>query len=265
MTKSEFGNSIQVYELCACGKEPLTPVGENPVLNAAGTDTLTVMTYNVKNCGAGEKIADVAADIRAEDPDVVCLQEVDRNVKRSGERDELQALANELGMNYVFFPAIRLQGDTYGVGILSVYPLTDCEMVPLETRREDEDRVLASAAIRVNGQTIMIYNTHLSFEDTDQRQKQWAFLQQTLQQETNPFVLTRDFNITDIAEFSNLTGVTAVNNAQTRYETYLGDGSGGGMLCIDNIFVSDKLTVANHRLANTTVSDHRPLVAEIQL
>lgn len=192
---------------------------------------------------------------------MVCLQEVDRNVKRSGGRDELQALANELGMNYVFFPAIRLQGGTYGVGILSVYPLKDCEMVPLETRREDEDRVLASAAIQVNGQTIKIYNTHLSFEDTDQRQKQWAFLQQ----ETHPFVLTRDFNITDIAEFSNLTGVTAVNNAQTRYETYLGDGSGGGMLYIDNIFVSDKLTVANHRLANTTVSDHRPLVAEIQL
>ena len=85
----------------------MAPVGENPVLNAAGTDTLTVMTYNVKNCGTGEKIADVAADIRAEDPDVVCLQEVDRNVKRSGGRDELQALANELGMNYVFFPALR--------------------------------------------------------------------------------------------------------------------------------------------------------------
>ncbi len=138
-------------------------------------------------------------------------------------------------------------------------------MVPLETRSEDEDRVLASAVITVDGQAVKIYNTHLSFEDTAQRQKQWAFLAKTLADETLPFVLTGDFNISDVAEYDNLTGVTAVNNAETQYATYLGDGSDGGTHCIDNIFVSDKLTVTNHRLADTTASDHRPLVATVQL
>ena len=256
---------LSVLVFSACGKEPLAPVGENTVTDTPGADTLTVMTYNVKNCDQGEQIEAVAADILAQDPDVVCLQELDRNVKRSGGCDVLQELAAAVGMNYVFFPAIHLQGGTYGVGILSVYPLESYEMVPLETRSEDEDRVLASAVITVDGQAVKIYNTHLSFEDTAQRQKQWAFLAKTLADETLPFVLTGDFNISDVAEYDNLTGVTAVNNAETQYATYLGDGSDGSTHCIDNIFVSDKLTVTNHRLADTTASDHRPLVATVQL
>ncbi len=259
-----MAGALSAAMLTACAAQQLEPSGENSVTAAPGADTVTVMTYNVKNCDLGQQIDAIAADIRAENPDVVCVQEIDQNVERSGSRDVLRELAAAVGMNYEFYPTIELQGGTYGLGILSVYPLESCAMVPLETRRADEDRVLASATINVDGKPIKIYNTHLSFEDTDQRRKQWDFLNETLAGESLPFVLTGDFNVSDISEFSILTGVTAINNAQTQYETFVGEGE-DGFRCLDNIFVSDDLTVESHHMGSTSASDHRPLTAVIQL
>lgn len=256
--------AVLMLSACSTTNEPLEPSGENSVTAAAGADTLTVMTYNVKNCDLGEQIEAIAADIQAENPAVVCVQEIDRDVNRSGNRDVLKELAAALGMNYAFYPAISLQGGAYGLGILSVYPLEACTAVPLEVRKGDEARILASATINVNGRQIKIYNTHLSFEDTDQRKQQWDFISETLANEQLPFVLSGDFNVTDIQEFSYLTGVSGVNNAQTQYETYIGEDD-GGFRCLDNIFVSDDLKVLSQRMGETSASDHRPLVAEIQL
>ena len=248
--------------LTACTAEPLEPSGENTVTAATGSNTITVMSYNVKNCDLGEQIDAIAADIMRENPDVVCVQEIDKDVDRSGNRDVLKELAGAVGMNYQFYPAIEHQGGTYGLGILSVYPLESCGMIPLETRRGDEDRILASAVINVNGRQVRIFNTHLSFEDEGQRKKQWEFLQQQLDEAQTPFVLMGDFNVTDLSEFSYLKNVTAVNNDQTRYETFVGED--GGNRCLDNIFVSAGWTVASQKMGDTSASDHRPLIAVLE-
>lgn len=259
-----MAGALSVLMLSACASEPLEPSGENSVTAAAGTKTITVMTYNVKNCDVGEQIDAIASDIREQHPAVVCVQEIDKNVDRSGNRDVLRELAAAVGMNYEFYPAIHLQGGTYGLGIMSVYPLESCTMVPLETRREDEDRVLAAATINVDGKQIRIYNTHLSFEDTDQRKQQWDFLNETLSGGQLPFILTGDFNVAGMEEFSYLTGVDCVNSDSTHFETYVGDGE-DGFRCLDNIFISDGLTLLSGKMADTSASDHRPLVVEIQL
>lgn len=259
-----MAGALSVMMLSACTSEPLEPSGENNVTAAAGADTLTVMTYNVKCCDLGEQIDAIAADIEKQHPSVVCVQEIDKNVDRSGNRDVLKELAAAVGMNYEFYPAIHLQGGAYGLGIMSIYPLESCTMIPLETRQEDEDRVLASATINVDGKQIRIYNTHLSFEDTDQRKQQWDFLNETLADEELPFILTGDFNITGIEEFAYLDGVNCVNNATTQFETFVGEGE-EEFRCLDNIFISDSLAILSGKMADTSASDHRPLVAEIQL
>lgn len=259
-----MAGALSVLMLSACTSEPLEPSGENSVTAPTGANTLTVMTYNVKNCDLGEQIDAIAADIESQHPAIVCVQEIDKNVERSGNSDVLRELAAAVGMNYEFYPAINLQGGSYGLGIMSVYPLESCAMVPLETRREDEDRVLASATINVDGKQVRIYNTHLSFEDTDQRKQQWDFLNETLAGEELPFILTGDFNVTGIEEFAYLDGVDCVNNATTQFETFVGEGE-EDFRCLDNIFVSKGMTLLSGRMADTSASDHRPLVAEIQL
>ncbi len=252
--------------MTACKAEKLNASGENnytaPVLQE-GKQELTVMTYNVKNCDNGEKISEIAEDIQKYSPDVVCVQEIDMNVSRSGKRDVLKELADNVQMNYCFFPAIRLQGGTYGVGILSAYPLENCSLQPLDVRKGDEERVLASAEITVNGQTVHIYNTHLSFEDSQTRLQQIQAVNTVLVQNT-PFILTGDFNAESFEEFSNLSGVNAANTEETPYQTYIGDDD-TVFRSIDNIFVSDNFEMKEVTLGDTSASDHKPLIAVICL
>lgn len=258
--------TVLLFTLAACFGLKLELVGENtrtaPVQPSAGAGTLTVMTYNVKNCDLGAQIEPIAEDIRRENPDVVCVQEIDQYVRRSGKRAVLEELAQAVQMNYYFYPAISLQGGSYGIGIMSVYPLESCEVIPLETRAEDEARVLAKAVIQVDGQPVTIFNTHLSFEDTQQRRKQWDFLQTQLDAAGMPAVLTGDFNVAQIGEFSYLHGVTAINNSRTPYETFIGEGD--EYRCLDNIFISGGLMVSSCKMGETSASDHNPLIAVLR-
>ncbi len=225
---------------------------------------LTVMTYNVKNCDDGEKIAEIAEDIQKYKPDAVCIQEIDLNVPRSGNRDILKELAEMLQMNYCFFPSIALQGGQYGLGILCTYPLEHCSSQPLEVRKGDEERILASAEITVNGQAIQLYNTHLSFEDTQTRLRQIRAVDAIIGQNA-PFILAGDFNAESFQEFSCLNGVHAANVAEMPYQTYIGEDADTVFRAIDNIFVSENFKLKEVVFGITTVSDHRPLTAGICL
>lgn len=247
--------------------EPLEHSGKNLIAAPAGeSDLLTVMSYNVKACNLGRGIREITADILAGNPAIVCVQEVDKNVRRSKKKDLLCELATSLQMNYHFYPAIHLQKGMYGIGILSVYPLESCRMIPLEVRAGDEGRVLASAVVHINGRKIKILNTHLSFENADQRKIQWDILQRVLTEQQMPYILMGDFNISDIGEFDYLKGVNCVNNTATPYETFVGDEvDGGGSRCLDNIFVSVDMTLVSGKMADTTASDHRPILAKIKI
>lgn len=253
--------------ITACGTKELKASGEN---NYSVSDLseekqeLTVMTYNVKDCDNGEKISEIAEEIQKYNPDVVCVQEIDMNASRSGKRNILKELSEKVQMNYCFFPAIRLQGGTYGIGILSVYPLENCALQPLDVRKGDEERILASAEISVNGQTVHIYNTHLSFEDRQTRLQQIKTLNTVISQNT-PFILTGDFNTESFQEFSYLSGVYAANTEETPYQTYIGDDADTVFRSIDNIFVHDNFEMKDVTLGTSTASDHRPLIAAICL
>lgn len=225
-----------------------------------GKTVLRVMTYNIKNADLGTKIPKVASDIQSENPDIVCVQEVDCGVRRSGRKEILKTLAEELQMEYAFFPAIRLQGGTYGIGILSRFPLENTLRTPLSVRKNDEGRVLASVTVTVNGKMLTVLNTHLSFENAQMRQAQFGDLQSVFAK-TTPVILCGDFNTESFSEFARIKA-TAVNTAETPYKTFIGGAV--GFVSIDNIFVSDDIALISQQICNTSVSDHRPLLAEIE-
>ena len=256
-----------VMMLSACSKKELVISGENN-FSVKDSDTdgkLVVMTYNIKNCQDGEGILDIVSDIKKYNPDVVCVQEVDNGTRRSKKQNILKLLAEELNMNYCFFPAINFRGGLYGIGIMSTFPLENCHMQPLEIREEDEGRVLASADIKTPKKTVHIFNTHLSFENKESRLKQIKYLNDMLK-DKDSFVLTGDFNISGFEEYAPLEGMNAVNTANNPFASFIGgDGNDGSFRAIDNIFVSDNLKIGNIIFGQTSVSDHRPLIAEIEL
>ncbi|WP_435358880.1 endonuclease/exonuclease/phosphatase family protein [Haloarchaeobius sp. DFWS5] len=96
---------------------------------------LTVMTYNVHQFLAGDhgeyNLHDVAAVIEDSGAQVVGLQESEGNRITSGNVDGVRWLAEELGYHSHY--GVPTSDATYGVAVLSAWPIVDSEVVSLST------------------------------------------------------------------------------------------------------------------------------------
>lgn len=161
--------------------------------------TLVVMTYNIKFGGGRidfffdchgdrvlmtrvevlEHLEGIAAKIRQVDPDVLFLQEVDVNSKRSAFVDQLQALLDTTDLNYGlyasqwradFVPSDGLGPVDSGNAIASKYPLHDGKRIALTLRSDQSGleryfylrRNLLTARLdeRALGEPVYLVTTH---------------------------------------------------------------------------------------------------------
>ena len=158
--------------------------------------SLKVGSYNIRH---GELVdydmSRLAADILACELDVVGLQEVDKNTRRTGNKDLLRELAAACGYEYyAFFAAMDFNGGEYGVGIISKYPIKSTDSKMLSVIPDTEPRVVAHAVIEVNGVEVDFYNAHLSFESNEIRATQLAEVREFMG-ESRTAVLAGDFNV----------------------------------------------------------------------
>lgn len=165
-------------------------------------NTLKVMTYNIHHANPParpgtidlEAIADV---IKSQSPDLVALQELDVNTKRSGEIDEVKRLAKLTGMYSFFSKGIDFEGGQYGVAILSKYKITATERFPLPFREgiKAEQRSLAVVTIEFSNKKQMIFAcTHLDLKE-EHRMLQVAEINRVLGNRKSDVVLAGDFNL----------------------------------------------------------------------
>jgi endonuclease/exonuclease/phosphatase family metal-dependent hydrolase len=126
---------------------------------------------------AGEDLKRVVELLRS-DPEVggsavIGLQEVDRNKKRTGHTNTARAMAEALGMNYVWAapPNARPKDgeqkrggeeeEETGVAILSPYPLTDVARIVLAHEGPNRRRRAAiGATVRVGDVSLRVYSVH---------------------------------------------------------------------------------------------------------
>lgn len=95
---------------------------------------------------------------------ILALQEVDRNKKRSGNNNTAKMIADELGMHYVWAapptPKPTDEEET-GVAILSVYPLSDVERIVLPHKGPNgRRRVALGATVEIEKQRWRVYSAH---------------------------------------------------------------------------------------------------------
>ncbi len=141
---------------------------DHPTESAPAPDTLRVMNWNIKFGGARidfffdcfddrvlmtrrevlDNLEQVAAAIRHFDPDILLLQEVDVNAKRSDYVDQLQYLLDHTALNYGvyasqwradFIPSDGLGAMDDGNAILSRWPLRAARRIAL-ARRGDQSK-----------------------------------------------------------------------------------------------------------------------------
>jgi len=95
---------------------------------------------------------------------ILGLQEVDRNKKRSGNKNTAAILARELGMYYAWAapPAAKNEKEEEtGVGILSAYPLADARRLVLPHEGPGgRRRVALGATVKLGQVSVRVYSVH---------------------------------------------------------------------------------------------------------
>jgi endonuclease/exonuclease/phosphatase family metal-dependent hydrolase len=156
------------------------------------------VTYNVAALSVDS--AGVVKTLQSLNPDVVCLQETDRLVGRSGNVDQPALLGAQLGMHHTFASTIPLEGGEYGLALLSRSPLLGVRRVALPQLGQEEPRILVLADTTVAGRTLTVACTHLAAnwhaENPDAiRAAQAARVGDTLAALKGPWLLLGDFNM----------------------------------------------------------------------
>ena len=160
---------------------------------------LRVLTYNIHH-GEGTDgkldLARIAGVVKAARPDVVALQEVDRNTARTGKVDQAAELARLTGLHAAFGQAIDLQGGGYGLAVLSRFPLKGVRTDPLPGKAGQEARVVMRATVEPGGgwPAVTVLNTHFQHDDGPTREAQAAKLDELFGTAEGTFVLAGDLN-----------------------------------------------------------------------
>lgn len=266
--------------------EPQAPDRALRVLNynihhGAGNDACTAPPKTVPprpECSLNlARIADV---IRAQQPDVVTLQEVDRFWARSAYVDQPAALGGLLGMEHACYGANLVhEADThadrpheYGTLILSRFPILECRNTYLpKIVQTNEQRGLLEALIAVRGVPVRVYNTHLQHNHAEERALQVRTILDLIGAAGEPTVLAGDLNARPAAaELQPL-------YASEFVDAWLAGGNGGPGYTypadtdrepdrrIDYLFVSPDIAVHQTVVAlddaTRLAADHLPVVA----
>ena len=166
---------------------------------------LRIMSYNIRHGQGMDNIVNLertANTIQKWKPDLVAVQEVDRNTQRTDNVDQAKLLAEKLGMFAVFGKTIAYQGGEYGLVVLSRFPILENQMVllPPDVQREQRGVLIAKIAIPdanspdAKGKVIRFACTHLSVALQDERLRQIAKIDELLSEGNDPTLVAGDFN-----------------------------------------------------------------------
>ena len=191
--------------------EPPKEYTAKNLVSAPNKDTLTVVTWNIRfgigranwfgdSCGDlvlfdNETIIDglelLAQKITDMDADILLLQEVDTDSKRSAYIDQVQWLLDHTSMNYgvyasmwevQFVPSDGLGRVNTGNAILSKWPLSEAERIQLSLRGDQDAltkafyvrRNVLKAVVNYPGNPFWAVDIHASaFSNDDTKQKQF--------------------------------------------------------------------------------------------
>jgi|GEM_PF-1457705 len=232
------------------------PLQASPGENA--NPPLRLMTFNIRHAKGLDgqiRLSAISSQIERGRADVVALQEVDRYQWRSGLQDQAAALARQLGMQYIFAPAMKQGLSQYGIALLSRYPLSRVRIDRLPGGLEPRV-ALAAQTVTARGEAVTIITTHLGVPHADRTQQMPELLRFVRSVQT-PVVVMGDFNMKEsdplMGELSLLLHKVPLARPQA---TVLHGGE------IDHLFAGfeDKASAWTEA---TAASDHRPVLATV--
>lgn len=238
---------------------------------------LRILCYNIHYGQGNDGVYDLerlAAVIKAVDPDLVALQEVDVVVRRSGKVHQAQKLGELTGLKVHYGPTQHYEGGLYGNAVLTKLPVTDVLIHPLPyTEATPQLTTYPRAFIAVTfegpgGKPMRFVSTHFQHNVEEDRVAEAQAVNELLaaKGDTLPTILAGDINAVPDSEpmkvlLSKWTNAIDAEAAPTV-------PSKDPKSRIDYIFYrqGDPFEVVETRvIAEEMASDHRPVFAVLRV
>jgi len=248
-----------------------------------GGFTLRAMTYNIHSCIGLDKEVNprrVASVIKEAKPDIVALQEVDKDIPRTRHQDQAELLADILSMDAHFFPVVSSGNQKYGLAVLSRLKLTDVhrDLLPImypKLKLNLQRRGCIRGTFQTPAGPVHFFNTHLSLYRLERRRQLQALLGNDWLAgvpSDSAIIFCGDLNAGPFSPvYVRLSRILSdvQKGRQNSARPKATFPTRRPLLRIDHMFVSSHFKVLNLKIPRTTesrlASDHLPIVAEIEL
>lgn len=233
------------------------------------------MSYNIKHGVGNDDTLDLSRAlevIKFQAADYVALQEVDHLAERSDSIDQTNFFADSLGINGTFGEFMPFQGGDYGMATLSSKPIKLTKVLSLPDGIY-EPRVSIVQEIEVAENTsIMFANVHFDWisgsEGEKSRSAQARALIEYLNQYELPTIITGDFNCQPTSPTMQLfyeAGFEFADKGTDNLSFQIGNPVEIDHVIYRNTQDSQLRVKWIDLLDEPLVSDHRPLVAQLEL
>jgi endonuclease/exonuclease/phosphatase family metal-dependent hydrolase len=209
--------------------------------------------------------------IEQENPDLICLQEVDRNVARSRHDDQPRLLAEHFrAVAHLYQLNVRLSEGGYGNLLLSRWPLLRHHQISLRLHNK-KPRGAQVAAIDTPEGPLMVVNWHLGLGERERHWQVHHLLGHHLFLESShlPVLVAGDYNdwrntlVDGPFARHGFRHVTSPPSRFRSFPAYLAMGS------LDKAFYRGEIFIRQARIVRSalakTASDHLPLVIDFHL
>lgn len=236
---------------------------------------MRLLSYNIhKGIGGRDrryKLERIMHAIESESPDIVCLQEVDRNVRRSRYDNQSDLLAKWFEPAAQMFQFnVKVHEGGYGNLLLSRWPFKTHHQISL-TRHQRKARGAQLAQIETPSGPMYLVHWHLGLSE---RERDWQ-VRHVL--EHHLFRESRDLPVLVVGDFNDwrnrlaggpfeVHGFRQVTSPPSRFRSF---PAWMPVWSLDKAFLRGGLEITSARIARgrsmRDASDHLPLVLEFKL
>jgi len=208
--------------------------------------------------------------IEAENPDFICLQEVDRLVRRSQFDDQPRLLARYFRTHAVYQSTVAVGNGGYGNLVLSRWPVESRHRILL---RQGARKPRGAQLLQIDSPegSLHLVHTHLGLAERERHWQMKRLLGHMLFRSADPLptLVVGDFNDwrdTLAAASLGANGFAQVTSPIGRFRSFPAWLAVGAL---DKAFVRGPIAVQHARIVRTslakTASDHLPLVIDFHL
>jgi endonuclease/exonuclease/phosphatase family metal-dependent hydrolase len=236
---------------------------------------MRLLSYNIhKGIGGRDRryrLERIISVIESENPDIICLQEVDRHCRRSGRDDQPKILSDYFKLEaHLYQPNVSLKYGMYGNLVLSRWPFLHKHQISLRLNRR-KPRGAQMAVIDSPEGAFHLVHFHLGLAERERHWQLDHLLGHHLFKESHhlPVMVVGDFNDWRntlcrgcLAE-QGFAQLTAPISRFRSFPAYWPLGS------LDKAFVRGKIVLRHARIVHSPMarqaSDHLPLVIDFHL